>query len=248
MTTRTMKQYSATSPSRNDQWSGKTLLRAVRAKSRGPEPVVDPPSQPLGDHPIPFPGPSSARPDPRSRCRTSGLVPSPRLRNPSSSEFSSGHDRRSRRVGQDNRDHVCDISATGRSRTDCETRGLPLASVVVTADAVVIGAGPNGLVAAIDLADRGWDVVVLEAAAQPGGAVRSAESVEPGFTTDLFSAFYPLPVGERVGSAVVICLPAHRRRHRGPIRPRRRLEHARRDERIVDRMSGSASAARRRRP
>ena len=64
----------------------------------------------------------------------------------------------------------------------------------MTADAVVIGAGPNGLVAAIDLADRGWDVVVLEAAAQPGGAVRSAESVEPGFTTDLFSAFYPLGI------------------------------------------------------
>jgi phytoene dehydrogenase-like protein len=64
----------------------------------------------------------------------------------------------------------------------------------VIADAVVIGSGPNGLVAAIDLADRGWDVVVLEAAGEPGGAVRSAEVVEPGFTTDLFSAFYPLGI------------------------------------------------------
>lgn len=59
-------------------------------------------------------------------------------------------------------------------------------------DAVVVGAGPNGLVAANDLADRGWDVLVLEAEAQPGGAVRSDESLEPGFVTDLFSAFYPL--------------------------------------------------------
>jgi len=59
-------------------------------------------------------------------------------------------------------------------------------------DAVVIGSGPNGLVAANLLADEGWDVVVLEAQADPGGAVRSAELIEPGFVNDLFSAFYPL--------------------------------------------------------
>ena len=58
-------------------------------------------------------------------------------------------------------------------------------------DAVVIGAGPNGLVAANMLADRGWSVTVLEAAPEPGGAVRSAELIEPGFVNDLFSAFYP---------------------------------------------------------
>src|SRR4029079_17578414 len=57
-------------------------------------------------------------------------------------------------------------------------------------DAVVIGAGPNGLVAANLLADRGWSVTVLEAAPEPGGAVRSAELMEPGFVNDLFSAFY----------------------------------------------------------
>src|SRR3990170_4377232 len=64
------------------------------------------------------------------------------------------------------------------------------------ADAVVIGAGPNGLVAANVLADAGWDVLVLEAAPWPGGAVRSAELMEPGFRNDLCSAFYPFaPVG-----------------------------------------------------
>ena len=58
-------------------------------------------------------------------------------------------------------------------------------------DAVVIGAGPNGLVAANKLADRGWSVTVLEGAPEPGGAVRSAELLEPGFVNDMFSAFYP---------------------------------------------------------
>src|SRR3954453_13439425 len=59
-------------------------------------------------------------------------------------------------------------------------------------DAVVIGAGPNGLVAANRLADAGWSVHVLEAQPEPGGAVRSGEVTAPGFTHDLFSSFYPL--------------------------------------------------------
>lgn len=59
-------------------------------------------------------------------------------------------------------------------------------------DAVVIGAGPNGLVAANMLADAGWRVVVCEAADVPGGGVRSAEVAAPGYSSDLCSAFYPL--------------------------------------------------------
>lgn len=59
-------------------------------------------------------------------------------------------------------------------------------------DAVVIGSGPNGLVAANLLADAGWSVHVLEAQPDPGGAVRSGELTLPGFTHDRFSAFYPL--------------------------------------------------------
>lgn len=59
-------------------------------------------------------------------------------------------------------------------------------------DAVVIGAGHNGLVAANLLADRGWHVVVLEAADHVGGAVFSDDSLHPGFVTDWYSSFYPL--------------------------------------------------------
>ncbi len=65
-------------------------------------------------------------------------------------------------------------------------------------DAVVIGAGPNGLVAANLLADAGWSVAVLEAQPVPGGAVRSAEVTAPGYTNDLFSAFYPLTASSPV--------------------------------------------------
>jgi len=65
-------------------------------------------------------------------------------------------------------------------------------------DAVVIGAGPNGLVAANRLADAGWDTLLLEAQPEVGGAVRSDREVHPDFVTDTFSAFYPMAVASQV--------------------------------------------------
>lgn len=69
-------------------------------------------------------------------------------------------------------------------------------------DAVVIGAGPNGLVAANVLADAGWSVTVLEAQEQPGGAVASDRGVHPEYVNDLFSSFYPLAVASPAISAL----------------------------------------------
>ena len=56
----------------------------------------------------------------------------------------------------------------------------------------MIGAGPNGLVAANLLADAGWSVLVLEEQPAPGGAVRSDSELADGFVHDTFSSFYPL--------------------------------------------------------
>jgi phytoene dehydrogenase-like protein len=59
-------------------------------------------------------------------------------------------------------------------------------------DAVVVGAGPNGLVAAVLLARAGLTVQVLEAADEPGGGTRSAELTLPGLIHDICSAVHPL--------------------------------------------------------
>jgi phytoene dehydrogenase-like protein len=70
-------------------------------------------------------------------------------------------------------------------------------------DAVVVGTGPNGLVAAATLARAGWRVQVFEAADTVGGGLRSAALTRPGFVHDVCSAVHPLAVG----SAAMRALP-----------------------------------------
>ncbi|MFV1989749.1 MAG: phytoene desaturase family protein [Acidimicrobiales bacterium] len=59
-------------------------------------------------------------------------------------------------------------------------------------DAIVIGAGPNGLGAAITLAEAGASVLLIDKFAEPGGALRSAELTLPGFVHDLGASVFPL--------------------------------------------------------
>src|SRR5277367_5898153 len=52
-------------------------------------------------------------------------------------------------------------------------------------DAVIVGAGHNGLAAAVHLAQKGWRVAVVEQNAAPGGAVKTRELTLPGFRHDI---------------------------------------------------------------
>src|SRR2546423_9983207 len=68
--------------------------------------------------------------------------------------------------------------------------------------ACVIGAGPNGLAAAIVLVQKGLNVHVFEAEPQAGGCVRTMELTLPGFQHDLGSAVYPLAAGSPLFSSL----------------------------------------------
>ena len=72
-------------------------------------------------------------------------------------------------------------------------------------DAIVVGAGPNGLSAAVALAREGLDVLVMEGAAEPGGGARTAELTLPGFKHDMCSAVHPLAAA----SPFLASLPLH---------------------------------------
>ncbi|MBW4040666.1 MAG: NAD(P)/FAD-dependent oxidoreductase [Acidobacteria bacterium] len=61
-----------------------------------------------------------------------------------------------------------------------------------TPDVVVVGAGPNGLAAAVTMARAGLDVLVVEGADRPGGAARTEEVTLPGFRHDLGAAVHPM--------------------------------------------------------
>lgn len=82
-----------------------------------------------------------------------------------------------------------------------------------TWDAVVVGAGPNGLTAAVTLARAGRSVLVLEAADTVGGGARSAPLTLPGFTHDVCSSIHPLAVSSPVFSRLPLADHGLRWRH-----------------------------------
>jgi phytoene dehydrogenase-like protein len=71
-------------------------------------------------------------------------------------------------------------------------------------DAVVVGAGPNGLAAAIELARHGRSVHLVERSAEVGGGAHTAELTLPGFKHDLCSAVHPLAVGSPFFSSLAL--------------------------------------------
>ena len=70
--------------------------------------------------------------------------------------------------------------------------------MVAGPDAVVVGGGPNGLVAAVELARRGVGVTLIEAAESVGGGLRSRALTEPGYVHDVCASVFPMGIGSPI--------------------------------------------------
>src|ERR1700687_139883 len=82
-----------------------------------------------------------------------------------------------------------------RRRVATRASAPPMTSPAQSTRACVVGAGPNGLAAAVTLAQRGVRIDVFEAQPQAGGAARTLELTLPGFLHDFGSAVHPMAVG-----------------------------------------------------
>ena len=77
------------------------------------------------------------------------------------------------------------------------------------ADAIVVGSGINGLVAAAELARAGWSVILLERNAEIGGFIATEERTLPGYLHDTFSSWHPLFVSGPAYAALGELLHKH---------------------------------------
>jgi len=77
------------------------------------------------------------------------------------------------------------------------------------ADAVVVGAGINGLVAAAELAIGGWSVVLVDANDRLGGFIATDEFTEPGYRHDTYSSFHPMFISGPAYAALGAALHRH---------------------------------------
>src|SRR5215468_2137105 len=77
------------------------------------------------------------------------------------------------------------------------------------ADAIVVGSGINGLVAAAELARAGWSVILLERNAEVGGFIATEERTLPGYLHDTFSSWHPLFVSGPAYAALGELLHQH---------------------------------------
>lgn len=84
------------------------------------------------------------------------------------------------------------LANPSRRRDWIRSLKVPSVQLVSSHEAIVIGSGPNGLGAAITLAEAGVSVLLLEKNPIAGGALRSAEVTEPGFVHDLGASVFPL--------------------------------------------------------
>jgi phytoene dehydrogenase-like protein len=84
------------------------------------------------------------------------------------------------------------------------------------ADAIVIGSGINGLVAAAELAQAGWSVILVERNAKIGGFIATEERTLPGYLHDTFSSFHPLFVTGAAYAVLGEMLHQHGLEYRNP--------------------------------
>jgi NADPH-dependent 2,4-dienoyl-CoA reductase/sulfur reductase-like enzyme len=85
-------------------------------------------------------------------------------------------------------------------------------------DAIVVGSGINGLVAAAELARSGWSVVLLERNAKIGGFIATEERTLPGYLHDTFSSWHPLFVSGPAYSSLGELLHQHGLEYRNSAR------------------------------